>query len=283
MAPIRLIADSTSDLSNEIREKYGILNMPLCIVLNDKSFYDGEEITTKEIVEWADANKTTPKTSATTFEKATPCLKKCQEAGEDVIFFGISSDLSTTNNVVRLAAQDLQYDRVFVVDTRNLCLGEGLQVLRAVDMINEGKSAEEIVAAIEADRDKVVAKFIPNELTYLARGGRCSASTALLGNMLQLKPVIKVENGGMDVDRKYRGKAKKVMLTFLKEIEEDLRNADPKRIAIARAMLDDDILNEIVDYIKSLNVFEEIIVNEAGGVIMSHCGPGTFGVFFYKK
>lgn len=283
MANIRIVADSTSDLTPELRAENNILTTPLCIVLGDKSYYDGEEITPSEIVEWADANKTTPKTAATTFEKTTPIFTKCKEAGEDVIFFGISEDVSTTCNVARLTASDLEYDRVFVIDTKSLCLGEGIQVLRAVDMIKEGKSAEEIVAAIEADRDKVVAKFIPSTLTYLARGGRCSSSTALLGNTFQIKPLIALTDGKMDVEKKYRGKAKKVMMTFLKEIEEDLRNADHKRIAIAHCMLDDDILEEIVGFIKDLNCFEEIIINNAGGVITSHCGPGTFGIFYYRK
>lgn len=284
MAGIRIISNSTSDIPKDIRDKYGIYTLPLCIVLNDKSYYDREEITTKEIVEWAETNKTTPKTAAATFDRATELITKCKEADEDVIFFGISEDLSTTCNVVRLTANDLDYsDRVFVVDTKNLCLGEALLVLKAIDLIEEGKSAKEIVEILEVERDKVVSKFIPSELTFLARGGRCSASTALLGNMLQIKPVIKVEDGKMDVDKKYRGKAGKVMLTFLKDIEEDLKNADPKRVAIARAMLDDATFDAIVDYVKSLNVFEEIIINEAGGVIMSHCGPGTFGIFYNKK
>ena len=283
MGKIRIVGDSTCDLSPELREKYDIKTIPLCIIMDDKSYYDMVEITPEEIFTWADANKTTPKTSATDIQSAIEFLKEFQEAGEEVIYIGISEDMSTTCNVLRLAKDELEYERCFIVNSMNLSTGIGLQILRAVDMVNEGKTAEEIVEAISEARVDVRASFVVDTLTYLARGGRCSAATALLANTLQLKPRIEVKMGKMGVGQKYRGKINKVLLKYVKEMEADLLKADKKRVFVTHTPLDREIVEEIKEYLVSLNYFEEVIETTAGGVISSHCGPGTLGVLYYEK
>ena len=177
---IKIVADSTCDLSKELIEKYNISIIPLSIVMGDTSYYDGIETTPDEIFAWADANKTTPKTAAVSMDKTEELLAPYMEAGDDIIFFGISSEMSTTNNVVRLVGEDKEYDRLFIIDSRNLSTGIGLQVIRAAELAKEGKSAEEIVQSINEAKDKVRASFVVDTLTYLARGGRCTAVTALL-------------------------------------------------------------------------------------------------------
>ena len=283
MGKIRIVSDSTCDLSPELREKYDIKTIPLCIIMDDKSYYDMVEISPEEIFTWADANKTTPKTSATDIQSAIEFLKEFQEAGEEVIYIGISEDMSTTCNVLRLAKDELEYERCFIVNSMNLSTGIGLQILRAVDMVNEGKTAEEIVEAISEARVDVRASFVVDTLTYLARGGRCSAATALLANTLQLKPRIEVKMGKMGVGQKYRGKINKVLLKYVKEMEADLLKADKKRVFVTHTPLDREIVEEIKEYLVSLNYFEEVIETTAGGVISSHCGPGTLGVLYYEK
>ena len=149
---IHIFADSTCDLSEELIEKYQITVIPLCIILDDKSYYDKVELTSEEIFRWADEKKTTPKTAAVSFEYAEKLLAPCLEAGDDVIFFGISEEMSTTCNVMRLVGQDHPNGRLFVVDSRNLSTGIGLQVLRAAELAEQGFSAEEIVSAVEQKR-----------------------------------------------------------------------------------------------------------------------------------
>lgn len=281
MGKVRIVSDSTCDLSPELKERYDIKVIPLCIVMDDKSYFDMEEITPLEIFDWADANKTTPKTAATSIENAMDFLKPFKAAGEDVVYIGISEDMSTTCNVIRLAASELEYDRVFVINSMNLSTGIGLQVLRAADMAAEGKSAEEIVAAISEARTLVRASFVVDKLTYLARGGRCTAATALLANTLQLKPCIDVKMGKMGVGQKYRGKYNKVILKYAKELEEKLLRADKTRVFVTHTDMDQAIVEEVKDYLRSLNYFDEILETVAGGVISSHCGRGTLGVLFY--
>lgn len=280
---VKICADSTCDLSDELIKKYDIGIVPLCIVLNETSYFDKEELTPEDIFRWSDENRTTPKTSAVTIERTMEILKPYMDADMDVVFLGISEDMSTTCNVLRLVANEFERGRVFVVDSMNLSTGIGLQVIRAAQMSEEGKTAEEIVSAIECARPDVRASFVVDTLTYLARGGRCSGVTALLANTLKLHPRIEVKDGKMIVGTKYRGKINKVLLKYTKDMEESLKRADPARVFITHSGVDPEVVEEIREYLRGLDHFEEIIETRAGGVISSHCGPGTLGVLFYQK
>ncbi len=281
MSRIRIVADSTCDLSKELLEKYDISIIPLSIVMGDKSYYDGFEVTPDEIFAWADENKTTPKTAAISFEKAYEVMKPFMDAEEDIIFFGISSEMSTTCNVARLLGEEFDYERLFVIDSRNLSTGIGLQVLRAARLANEGKSAEDIVAEINNAIDSVRASFVVDTLTYLARGGRCNAVTALMANTLKLHPVISVKDGKMGVGQKLRGKMGVVLNKYVSEMRDELLAADSERVFITHSGCSEETISIIYDYLSQLNHFEEICVTRAGGVISSHCGPNTLGVLFY--
>lgn len=281
MENIKIIADSTCDLSEDLLEKYDITIIPLCIVMGDKSYYDGIETTPEEIYKWADANKTTPKTAAVTFEKAAEILRPFTEANRDIIFFGISSHMSTTCNVIRMMADELNYDKIHVIDSLNLSTGIGLQVLYAARLACEGKSAEEICTLVNNRRKDVRASFVVDTLTYLARGGRCNAVTALLANTLKLKPEIVVTDGAMNVSKKYRGTLKSVLLKYTKDLEPQLLKADNDCVFITHSGCDEEITNTVREYLNSLAYFKNIYITRAGGVISSHCGPGTLGVLFY--
>lgn len=278
---VRIISDSTCDLSDELLGKYGITLVPLCIVLDDESYLDREELNPAQIFAWADEHKKTPKTAAVPFEKLQEILTPFMENDEDVIFFGISEDMSSTCNVARLVGEEFDKGRLFVIDSQNLSTGIGLQVIRAAELAAQGKPAEEIVQQIETARPLVRASFVVDTLTYLARGGRCSGATALLANTLKLHPCIKVIDGKMEVGKKYRGRLEHALKNYVKDLEEELLTADSKRIFITHSGVDEKIVEEIRNYLKSLGRFEEILETRAGGVISSHCGPGTLGVLYY--
>lgn len=280
---IHIFADSTCDLSEELIERYQITVIPLCIILDDKSYYDKVELTPEEIFRWADEKKTTPKTAAVSFEYAEKLLAPCLEAGDDVIFFGISEEMSTTCNVMRLVGQDHPNGRLFVVDSRNLSTGIGLQVLRAAELAEQGFSAEEIVSAVEQERGKVRASFVVDTLTYLARGGRCSGATALVATTLKLHPCIQVVEGKMIVGKKYHGSVEKALLRYEKDLEEELLRADPRRVFITHSGTAPEVVATIRKRLEELTYFQEIHETIAGGVISSHCGPGTLGILFYEK
>lgn len=286
MNNIKIVADSTCDLSPALLEQYDIDIIPLCIVMDDVSFYDGIETTPDDIYKWADAHRTTPKTAAATFEKASEILLPHIKAGKEILFFGISSQMSTTCNVIRLLAEtadNLGSSNIHIIDSLNLSTGIGLQVLYAARLAMEGKSAEEIVSLVEARRKDVRASFVVDTLTYLARGGRCNAVTALLGNAIKLKPSIVVKDGAMGVSKKYRGNQRSVIIKYVKDLEPQLLCADKSCAFITHSGCDEDILDAVREYLESLNHFDAIYTTRAGGVISSHCGPGTLGVLFYEN
>lgn len=279
---VRIITDSTCDLSAELIEEFGIPVIPLNIIMGDRSCRDGQDITQKELFAWSDANKATPKTSAPDLGFAEDFLKPFMEAGDEVVYLGIGEELSSTAQTMRLAAEDLGFTKMHVMDSANLSTGIGLQVLRACDYAKQGLSGEEIVRRLEESRDRVRASFCIDTMTYLHRGGRCSAVTALLGAAFMIKPMIAVKNGRMGVAKKYRGKITKVLKEYAKDLEPELRNAETDRVFITHTA-SDETAKEIADYVASLGIFEHVYTTRAGGVISSHCGPGTLGILFYSK
>lgn len=278
---VKIISDSTCDLSKELTEKYDIDIIPLHILLGEEEYEDLISITPEEIYQWSDKNKTTPKTSAVSVETTMETFKKYLDMGMEIVSFSISDDMSTTGNVMRMAAEELgASDRIFVINSQNLSTGIGLQVVEAAVMAKEGKTAEEIVKAIEEITPRVRASFVVDILTYLYRGGRCSGLAALAGSVLKLHPKIVVENGKMRPDKKYRGKLGNAILAYATDMEQDLKNAKGDRVFITHSGCDDEIVQTVFNYLESLHVFSEIHVTRAGGVISSHCGPGTLGVLF---
>lgn len=283
MKKIRIVSDSTCDLSKELIEKYDITIIPLCIILGEKSYFDGVDITPAEIYKWSDENKTTPKTAGITFDKLDEVVKPLMEQGDDIIYIGISEGMSSTCNTARIYGEDNEYDRFFVVNSENLSTGIGLQVLRAAELRDEGKSAEEIVEEIEGARSLVRASFVVDTLTFLARGGRCTAVTALMANALKLHPEIVVKDGKMGVGRKVRGKPSVAVSAYVDGLMPVLASADPRRVFITHSGSDREIVEAVRERLEALSYFEEILETRAGGVISSHCGPNTLGVLFYEK
>ena len=283
MSKIRIMADSTCDLSPKLIEEYGITILPLNIVMDDICYLDGVETTPDKIYEWADANRTTPKTSAPGIEAAVEFLRPAAEAGDEVCYLGISEQMSATCQVLRLAAEELEYsEHVCVMDSMNLSTGIGLQVLYAADLVQKGCTLAELENGLKEYRERVRASFVVDTLTYLQRGGRCSAVTALMGNALKLKPRIAVNDGKMGVSKKYRGNQKKTVTEYVKDMEEDLLRAEKERVFITHSGIAQAIVDEVKSYLESLQHFEAIYVTRAGGVISSHCGPGTLGVLFVE-
>ncbi len=284
MSKVRIMADSTCDLSKELIQKYGIGILPLNIVMDDTCYLDGIETNPDAIYAWADAKRTTPKTAAPGIEAAMEFLRPIKDAGDEICFFGISEQMSATCQVMRLAAGELEYeDHVCVIDSMNLSTGIGLQVLHAAELAAQGASLKELEETLKEYRERVRASFVVDTLTYLHRGGRCSSVAALFGNTLKLKPRIAVTAGKMGVSKKYRGNRRKTVLDYVKDMEENLLLAERTHVFITHSGIEAEIVEEVRGYLKSLNHFDEIHETRAGGVISSHCGPGTLGVLFVEE
>lgn len=281
---VKIISDSTCDLSPELIAKYDIDILPLHILLGEDEYEDGKNITPEQIYSWSDENKTTPKTSAPALTDAIELFKQYIDEGREIVCFSISSSMSTSGNVMRIAAEELEAeDRITVIDSANLSTGIGLLVIEAAIMAQNNHTVEEIISAIETLKPNVRASFVVDTLTYLYRGGRCNAVSAMAGGVLKLHPKIVVENGAMNASKKYRGKINSAIMTYVKDMEDDLKAARPNRVFITHSGCDRTIVEEVHSYLENLGVFSEILETRAGGVISSHCGPGTLGVLFIQS
>ena len=274
---VKIISDSTCDLSPELIARYDIDIIPLHIILGEDDYLDGR-ISPADIYRWSDENNMSPKTAAVSMEDALAAFKPYK--GQEVIVFTISSSMSSTYNVLRMAAEQTDAERIHVIDSTNLSTGVGLQVIAAAEMAQQGLSAAEIVEKIKAGRDAVRASFVVDTLTYLHRGGRCSSVAALMGGALRLHPRIGVAKGKMSAGKKFRGRMDRVIRDYVADMQDELLAAKPEHVFITHSGCDEDTIAAVYGILDELHHFREIHVTRAGGVISSHCGPGTLGVLF---
>jgi DegV family protein with EDD domain len=280
----KIIADSTCDLSKELIEKYDVEILPLHILLGEKEYLDGVNISPAEIFAWSDENKQTPKTSAIDMNTPVEAFQKYLDEGMEIVCFSISDDMSTTGNIFRMAVEELEaQDKIKVVNSANLSTGIGLLVLEAAIMAENGEDATAIAARMEELKPLVRASFVVDTLVYLHRGGRCSGLAALAGGALKLHPRIEVADGKMRPGKKYRGSMGKAIMDYVKEMEESLKSARKDRVFITHSGCEEKVVSEVRAYLESLGHFDEILETVAGGVISSHCGPGTLGVLFIAQ
>ena len=185
---VKIISDSTCDLSPELIERYDIAITPLSVHCGDQVGHDGVEITPETIYDYVDASGQLPRTSAVNVFDYVREFRSWHQQGYSVVHFCISSDFSSSYQNACMAAADV--GDVYVVDSRNLSTGQGLLVLHGAELAAAGHTAEEIQRACTDLAPWVEASFVIDRLDYLYKGGRCSALSAFGGNLLKLKPCI---------------------------------------------------------------------------------------------
>ena len=280
---VRIIADSTCDLSPELVSRYGITVIPLYVSLGDESFRDGVNITAADVFRYVDGGGALPKTAAVTAADFLDCIAEVRKdaPGDEVILITISSEFSSCYQNAVIAAESSE--GVYAVDSRNLSTGFGHVVLRAAALAGEGLSAKEITERLAEIIPLVDASFIVNRLDYLRKGGRCSAIAALGANLLKLKPCIAVQDGRMTVVKKYRGSYEKCVEQYVRDRLAEPEKVVPHRIFITHAAASAEAVQTADRTIRSLAPFDAITETTAGCTVSSHCGPGTLGVLFIRK
>ena len=281
MSNIRITCDSTCDLTASLYETYRAQPVPLGVSLGDDFRRDGVDIKPQDIYAFAAATGSLPKTSAISVGEYEELFRSLTAQGDPVIHINLSSELSASHQNACLAAQ--MVGNVYVVDSRNLSSGSGHLVLLARELADEGKSPEEIVAALEEARAKLDVSFVLQTLEYLHMGGRCSGVAAFGANLMKLRPEIEVIGGKMQVGHKYRGTMEKTILAYIRDRLEGRTDIDCHRIFITHSGVPQDIEDKAVALVKELQPFREVIVTSAGCTISSHCGPNCLGVLFLRK
>ena len=278
---IVIAADSTCDLSPELVAKYDVKLLPLTVNLGENRYADGVDVDPEMIYQHYEKTGELPKTAAPNLADFQDFFAAHTVNGQSVVFFTISSEMSSTYNNARLAASACE--RAYAVDTRNLSTGGGLLVLAAAEMAQTGVPAEEIAARCRAMTEKVDASFVIDNLEFLHKGGRCSAVAAFGANLLQLKPCITVREGKMGVGKKYRGKFAAVLERYVADRIGDGATIDTRRIFVTHAGCDAAIIEACVKQVREMGIFEEVLITRAGCTISSHCGRNTLGVLFLHR
>ena len=279
---VYISSDSTCDLSRELIEKYNIGITPLYIVMGENSLKDGLECTPADIFAAVERTGQLCSTAAVSMADYMDFFGEKLREYDELVHFTISSDMSACYQNACLAAQEFS-GRVFVVDSRSLSTGIGHLVLNAAELAAEGKGGADIKAAIDEKKEKLNVSFVLETLSYIHKGGRCSAVAALGANLLGLKPCIEVRDGKMGVGKKYRGSLKKSLAAYVRDRLEAPDSIDMKRIFVTHSAADDAVAQEVAALVKELAPFEEVIITTAGSTISNHCGPNCLGILYYNK
>lgn len=278
---IKVTADSTCDLSQELISRYNITITPLSIVKDGESFVDGVEIGPDDIFDYVSKTGKLCSTAAVNVADYIDTFTRLRAEYDAVIHFTISGDMSACYQNACLAAQEV--GGVYPFDARNLSTGIGHLAIDAAIMAEKGMEPEEILAVLNDKREKLDVSFLIDTLLYLWKGGRCSGVAALGANLLGLKPCIEVRDGKMGVAKKYRGSLKKCLVQYVNERLKDRDDIDTGRIFITDSGVSDEIYNAVYDAVAECQPFEEIIHTRAGSTISNHCGPNCLGILYYHK
>ncbi len=279
---VKIISDSTSDLSKELYEKYDVSVIPLPVTLGTDSFLDGVSVVPEDLYNYYNTTKKLPKTAAPAAFTYREEFEKWTSQGYAVICFTIGSGFSVSNTNARMAAEDLE--DVYIIDPQNLSTGIGLMVIQAAEWAEEGVPAKEIAARLEEMRGKVEASFIINNLEFLWKGGRCSGVAALGANVLRLKPCIEVVDGKMSVGKKYRGSLSACLKSYVKDRLAGRTDIDTSRLFITHSGMDQsDLVPAVWEAVEQYQHFDEILFTHANCTVCTHCGPNTLGILFVRK
>lgn len=281
---VAITADSTCDLPQSYVTENEITIIPLSILLGDKSYRDGIDVTPEDIYRYVDKNGVLPKTSAVTPAEYYNVFKSLTDEGKKVVHIGFSSGLSSSFQNACVAAQE--FDDVYCVDSKSLCTAMGLLVLKACDFRDKGMDAKRIADKVNKLVPKVSATFVLENLEYLHKGGRCSSVAKFGANVLGIKPSIAVENqsGKLEVAKKYRGKMDAVYKQYASDRLNEIKKIQPDRVVIANSGgVSPDTLAFVKGLIEGKDRFENIILADAGCTISSHCGPKTLAIFYIKR
>ena len=277
---IKILSDSTCDLSPALLAENDISLVPLTVVKGDEQFKDGVTITAADIFAHVAAGGDLCSTAANSIGEYADEFEKYTDY-EGVILVTIGSGFSSCYQNACLAAED--YPNVRVVDSQNLSTGQGLVVLKACELAKSATDLDALADELRAFTEKVEASFLVDKLDYLAKGGRCSAVAALGANLLNLKPCIEVKNGKMGVVKKYRGKYEKCLSSYVKERLAGREDIDCGILFVTQTEVSDTCYEAVMAAVAENSNFEKTYETVAGCTVSCHCGPGTLGVLFVRK
>ncbi len=285
---IVLSADTPCDIGEELKTRYAVSLYPLHIILDEKQYTDGYDITSAELYEAWWKHKLLPRTAAINPEEYQSYFQAFLDQGYDVIHISLGSGISSSHANALIAATALKESgNVYVIDSCSLSTGFGLLVCEAGERIKAGLPAKQIVDEVSALTQDTRASFILDTLEFMRAGGRCSSITQIGAALMNIKPTILVKNdrqGSMVVGKKYMGKLAPSLMKYVDDQLKDRTDLILDRVFVTHSGMDDPTtIDRVVARIQELQPFQEIFVTQASCTISSHCGPNTLGVLFLTK
>ena len=277
-----LSTDSTANLPKEYYEKLNIKMIPLQIILNDATYDDlSDKLPTKEYYQQM-REGAVPTTAQVNEYAAKEYFEKLLELGDDILHIGFSSALSGSTFTLKRVAEELNSthkNKIVVIDSLNASCGEGILVLLAHDLLTQGKTIDEIKIEVEKLIPYVCSYFTVEQLKYLVRGGRVGKFSGIVGTLLNIKPVLRVDENGKLVSYKKVISRKKSIAEMSNIVTEKI--ADKRYVMITHAECEDEARDLAKTLKETFNV--EPIITELTQVIGCHTGPGLLAVFFIGK
>lgn len=278
---IKIMSDSTCDLPLEIVEKYDITLVPLTIQKGDSLYKDGVTITPADIFAHVAAGGSLCTTSASNIGEYEEKFSRFSDEYDGVIHVNIGANFSSSYQNACIAADN--YDNVRVIDSESLSCGQGLIVLKACRMAENGADLDTIAETLNVYKKKIEGSFVLDRLDYMVKGGRCSSVTMLGANLLNLKPCIELKDGKMTVGKKYRGHYPVCLANYVKDRLKDRTDIEETTVFSVKTEVSDAAYSAAMEAIQTHGHFETIIEAVAGCTISCHCGPGTMGIMFARK
>lgn len=279
MRKVKIITDSTTSLPKDMLEERGIDVVPSRITLGSNSYPDKGDISNKELFEFAESEKTLPKTSPPTVRQFQDTFQKWLAEDYDIFFTGISSKIALNLSNAMSATTNLVSGRISIVDTLSASAGTGLQVLEAADLADKGAGLLEITNHVYSIRDKVQAAMVLDTLKYVYMGGRCSKLTSVMGDTLGLKPTIDMVDGEMVPGESLRGR--RYIDKYIDKIMEDQKRIDTKRIIVTHCLSEE--AAEVKERIAGEFGFKNVMITEISPTVSVHVGPGALGITYRYK
>lgn len=281
MNKIKLICDSLSDIPKELLETYDIHEVPLTVIFDGKEYIDGIDLSKEEFYKMLRNSENMPKTSQCTYIQFRDAFKKYLNEDKDILYIGGSSTASGTLQSAMMAKNDLE-GNIYIIDTQNLSIGSGCFLLSAAEMIEKNKNIEEIVDHLEKLKNNIEVLFTVDTLDYLQKGGRISLAKATIGNMLNIKPILSIQDGLVKPVNQVRGK-KQVVIKIIALIKEKFgEDLSDKRIILGYGDNESEIIS-VEEKLKSEFNISEILTVNVSSCICAHTGPGIIGIACCNK
>jgi DegV family protein with EDD domain len=281
MSNIKIICDTMNDISQEVIDKYDIDVLPTIIIFEGKEYRAGVDIDGDEFYKLLRNSESMPSTAQITYMTYKEKFEKYIKEGKKVLYLAGSSAASGTYQSSMMAKNDIEGD-VYVFDTYSLCIGGGMLIYEAAKMVEQGHDIEYIIEKLEEYKGKLEVHFSVDSLDYLHKGGRISGTKAAIGSLLNIKPILKIEDGLVKQKSQVRG-TKKIIPKLIEELKlqigDDFSDKDVYVVYGEDLELRDKFMEKVREELSPKNVY----TLQIGACVACHSGPSVFGIGCLNK